>query len=119
MSCPHRDTCNFHKNNPSVSCDISSQDASVCIIVRQTRTTNQHHRINSVIGKGVKADPVEVDAKRHRLFHSLFYAWDAKRIADDLNRFWINSSLSMLVIPKQHLEKMRAYLKELNRESQR
>jgi hypothetical protein len=118
MACSQRDVCNFAKNHPEIVCDRSSQDPNECIIVRQTRKTNIHHKIpKSQSCDGRKHDPIEVDAIRHRLFHELFRTWDARRIADDLTKFWIDSNLSLLVVPKKHLEKMRAYLKELNHDS--
>lgn len=74
------------------------------------RPRDIHHRINRKLSHNhQRSDPIEVDAIRHRFFHYLFGCWDAQHIADDLNKYWIDSNLVMIVVPKKEVEE---YVKE-------
>lgn len=65
---------------------------------------DRHHRINKKMSRnGCRSDPIMVNAERHRKFHALFGDMDAQQIANDLNKYWIDSNLYMIVVPRRRV----------------
>ena len=66
--------------------------------------TNYHHRICRSNGGALftpsgKLNIIEVNAKRHRLFHRLFNNMTPEQIARYLSEVWLDPDIKLVVVP--------------------
>lgn len=70
---------------------------------RKYRRRSLHHRRPRSGGGGENSDNlVWCPQNKHRSWHVLFQNWSPQRIAEEINRNWLDTRFKFIVVARQH-----------------